>query len=162
MALTPRFRERQAQQRGTALKKARESAKERARLQEAQRRLQRWGTPKAQRQRKSLERRLESSAPVEVARETSPSLNLDARKARGILLKAEHLSKSYDGKQVVNDVRLQLEAGDKLALVGPNGSGKSTLLQLLTGETESGRSPRSILLAQRRQAPRRRPTDKRR
>ena len=131
-----RFRERQAQQGGTALKKARESAKERARLQEAQRRLQRWGTPKAQRQRKSLERRLEPfvGAP---SPEPSPTLSLDARKARGTLLKAEHLGKSYEGKQVVEDVALRLEAGDKLALVGPNGSGKSTLLKLLAGELES-------------------------
>ena len=134
-----RFRIGQAQQRGTALKKARESAKERARLQEAQRRLQRWGTPKAQRQRKSLERRLEPPKEMlnEIPRETSSTLTLEARKARGTLLKVEHLSKSYEGKQVVDDVWLRLEAGDKLALVGPNGSGKSTLLKLLAGETES-------------------------
>lgn len=38
---------------------------------------------------------------------------------------------SYNGKPVLQDVYLQLEAGEFLGIVGPNGSGKSTLLKCM-------------------------------
>jgi len=50
------------------------------------------------------------------------------------LLAAEGLAKSYDGQALFSDVSLEVEKGERLAIVGPNGSGKSTLLRLLTGE----------------------------
>ena len=36
-------------------------------------------------------------------------------------------------REVVSDVRLDLQAGDVLALIGPNGSGKTTLLKAVAG-----------------------------
>jgi len=36
-------------------------------------------------------------------------------------------------KSVLNDVNLNIEEGELLALVGPSGSGKTTLMQHLTG-----------------------------
>jgi len=48
-------------------------------------------------------------------------------------LQASGLSKSYQGHVALQDVSLQLLAGQRMALLGPNGAGKSTLLQLLTG-----------------------------
>lgn len=47
-----------------------------------------------------------------------------------------HLSgvnKSFGDKQVFRDVGLQLQRGDKLAVVGVNGAGKTTLLKILAG-----------------------------
>ena len=41
------------------------------------------------------------------------------------------LTLAYDGREVVHDARIQLRAGEVVALVGPNGSGKSTLLRSL-------------------------------
>lgn len=48
-------------------------------------------------------------------------------------LSLEHLTKSFSGTPVLNDVSFSLERGEVLALLGQNGSGKSTLIKLLTG-----------------------------
>ncbi len=53
-------------------------------------------------------------------------------KASGkIALKAEHLSKSYDGVQVIKNFSLEVHRGDKIAVIGNNGRGKTTLLKML-------------------------------
>ena len=53
-----------------------------------------------------------------------------------MLLQLENLSKSYPAPggghlPVLNEISLDLEAGESLAIVGPSGSGKSTLLQII-------------------------------
>jgi iron complex transport system ATP-binding protein len=47
------------------------------------------------------------------------------------------LTVSRSGQKLLNLARLQLRAGELLAVVGPNGAGKSTLLRALTGEWAS-------------------------
>ncbi|MBT8358263.1 MAG: LPS export ABC transporter ATP-binding protein [Desulfobacterales bacterium] len=48
-----------------------------------------------------------------------------------LLLK--NLSKSYNGKQVVNAVSLNIESSTVVGLLGPNGAGKTTTFYLTTG-----------------------------
>lgn len=52
------------------------------------------------------------------------------------VLQIEGLSKSYQGRQIFAGVDLQLQRGDKVAVVGVNGAGKSTLLKIISGQLE--------------------------
>ena len=47
------------------------------------------------------------------------------------ILETKHLSRVVSGKRLVDDVSIQVERGDVLAVIGPSGSGKSSLLRLL-------------------------------
>lgn len=57
------------------------------------------------------------------------------------MLRVEGLSRSFDGRIVVNEVSFAVKEGEMLGIIGPNGSGKSTLLKLVTGvDTPDGGS----------------------
>lgn len=58
-------------------------------------------------------------------------------KSGKLVIKAEHISKSFEAKSVVKDFSIIVQRGDKIGFVGPNGSGKTTLIKLLTGTLES-------------------------
>lgn len=47
------------------------------------------------------------------------------------ILRIRELRKSYGDLQVLRGISLEVNAGEKIAIIGPSGSGKSTLLRLL-------------------------------
>ena len=49
------------------------------------------------------------------------------------IIKIEHLSAGYDGKQVLSNVNLTVYQDDYLGIIGPNGGGKTTLMRLILG-----------------------------
>jgi lipopolysaccharide export system ATP-binding protein len=48
-------------------------------------------------------------------------------------LRAERLSKSYRGRQVVRDFTLAVQKGEIIGLLGPNGAGKTTSFNMIVG-----------------------------
>ena len=49
------------------------------------------------------------------------------------LLRVEHISKSFPGVKVLNDINIDFRKGEVHAILGENGAGKSTLMNILFG-----------------------------
>lgn len=49
------------------------------------------------------------------------------------VLKAEEVTKSYNGRRVVNGVHLEVTGGEVVGLLGPNGAGKTTTFHMMVG-----------------------------
>jgi len=63
------------------------------------------------------------------------SLNLvQGQRSGRLVAELEHVSKSFDGKTVIDDYSTTILRGDRIGLIGPNGAGKTTLLKIILGE----------------------------
>lgn len=52
-------------------------------------------------------------------------------RVRGPILRTEHLGRTVNGHTLVDDVSIEVQRGDVLAIVGPSGSGKSSFMRML-------------------------------
>jgi lipopolysaccharide export system ATP-binding protein len=60
------------------------------------------------------------------------------------LLTANKLAKAYRGREVVQDVSLQIESGQVVGLLGPNGAGKTTCFYMIIGIVRADRGTISL------------------
>ena len=59
-----------------------------------------------------------------------------SEKNQQTLVSSDHLSVAYQDKIVLEDITMQIHAGDFWGILGPNGSGKTTLLRAMLGLVE--------------------------
>ncbi|MEQ8200249.1 MAG: ABC transporter ATP-binding protein [Syntrophomonadaceae bacterium] len=60
------------------------------------------------------------------------------------MIKTNGLAKSFKAVTAINDVSIQVDAGDIFGLVGPDGAGKTTLLRLICGLIDPDRGDISL------------------
>lgn len=60
-------------------------------------------------------------------------MNVSPEQAPAPLLEVEGLQKSYNGRKVVDEVRLRVTPGEIVGLLGPNGAGKTTTFYMVAG-----------------------------
>jgi zinc transport system ATP-binding protein len=57
----------------------------------------------------------------------------DSRHERRLLVAVDGLTVRYDGRPALQDVRLDVHAGEIVTLIGPNGAGKTSLVRAVLG-----------------------------
>ncbi|MEN6542253.1 energy-dependent translational throttle protein EttA [Parvibaculum sp.] len=52
----------------------------------------------------------------------------------GVVVEADHLTKAFGDRLLIDDLSFQLPPGGIVGVIGPNGAGKTTLFRMLTGQ----------------------------
>jgi ABC transport system ATP-binding/permease protein len=73
----------------------------------------------------------------------------NAERSGNLVVAAEGVAFSYNGKPVVRELTTTIMRGDRLGIIGPNGAGKTTLLRLLIGDLSPQKG--SVRLGSRRE-----------
>ena len=60
----------------------------------------------------------------------------EGRVSGKLVIEAEHVSKLYGERRIVDDFSIRILRGDRIGVVGANGAGKTTLVNLLIGTLE--------------------------
>lgn len=72
---------------------------------------------------------------------SSLELSVNVSRQGNKILELENISKSFNGKPVINKFSYTFKKGDRIGVAGKNGTGKSTLLNIVTGaiQPDSGK-----------------------
>lgn len=87
----------------------------------------------------TLIKKLEKLEIIEVDQTDNSSINFGfqaAQRSGNIVVSVNEASKSFGSKQVLKDVSLEINRGEKVAFVGKNGMGKTTLSKMIVNELE--------------------------
>ena len=75
------------------------------------------------------------SQPKETTR-AALDINVNSSRIGKKILELRDITKSYDGRTLINNFTYTLKPGDRIGIIGPNGAGKTTLLEIITGRTQ--------------------------
>ncbi|MDZ7846561.1 MAG: ABC-F family ATP-binding cassette domain-containing protein [Owenweeksia sp.] len=87
----------------------------------------------------NLIKKLDKMERIEIDDEDTSKISFKfppAPRSGKVVVKAQNVGKSYDGKTVFKGVNLELERHGKVAFVGQNGQGKTTLVRIITEQLE--------------------------
>jgi len=87
-------------------------------------------------QAQSIQKRLDKLERIEDVELERPNIKINFRidKTPGkVLVELRDISKSFAENVIVDHTSVEIERGDKIALIGANGKGKSTLLRIIAG-----------------------------
>ena len=124
--------------------KLRQYEKEQAKIQQLEKaaeQLRIWaysGNDKIFKRAQSMEKRIERIRQTDKPKkDRKMAVRFGEREFRGDeVLSIKHLSKAFGERTLFGDVNLEVEGGERIALLGDNGTGKSTLIKILMGEEE--------------------------
>ncbi len=84
----------------------------------------------------SMQKQLNKMERIEVDSEDTAAMNINfqpAPRSGQIVVDAKGVKKSYGQLDVLDDIALKLDRGDRVSFVGQNGQGKTTLAKILVG-----------------------------
>jgi len=87
-------------------------------------------------QAQSIQKRLDKLDKIEEAELERPNIKINFRVDRvpgKVLAELKEITKSFGENTIVKDTSVEINRGDKIALIGANGKGKSTLLRIIAG-----------------------------
>jgi len=85
----------------------------------------------------SLLKKLDKIERIEIDPEENKKIKFEftvSHQPGKIILQTHNVSKAYGDKQVLQEVNLEIERGEKIAFIGQNGKGKSTLAKIIVSE----------------------------
>lgn len=109
------------------------------RLQEQSRKMHQWGTEKMHKRAFSIDKRI-ARMTVSDRPKQQKKMNMqfgDPNYETEHVLKVRGICKSFDGRQILNNVSFNVKNGERIAILGDNGTGKTTLLNILLGLEEA-------------------------
>ncbi len=124
--------------------KLRQYEKEQAKIQQLEKaaeQLRIWaysGNDKIFKRAQSMEKRIERIRQTDKPKkDRKMAVRFGEREFRGDeVLSIKGLEKSFRERKLFADVNLEVEGGERIALLGDNGTGKSTLIRIIMGEEE--------------------------
>ncbi|MEO1626527.1 MAG: ABC-F family ATP-binding cassette domain-containing protein [Bacteroidota bacterium] len=85
----------------------------------------------------SMKKQLDKVERISIESEDVATMNIrfpNAPRSGVVVVNGEKISKSYGALNVLNQVNLKIDRGDRIAFVGQNGQGKTTLAKILVNE----------------------------
>jgi phospholipid/cholesterol/gamma-HCH transport system ATP-binding protein len=73
---------------------------------------------------------------TEIATEIAANTETDYKLNGNVVIKMEHLKKSFGNNHVLRDINLVINKGENLAILGQSGTGKSVLIKCIVGLVE--------------------------